>query len=71
MKEFKLKEGESFIELYKLLKILRLVGTGGEAKMRISDGEVILNGETEFRKRCKLKPGDIVLFEDEEIHIKA
>lgn len=71
MKTFILKEGESFIELYKILKILRLVGSGGEAKIRISEGEVLLNGTTEYRKRCKLKVGDVVIFENEEIKIQA
>lgn len=66
--EFKLT-GYDFIELNKLLKFLGWVDTGGEAKIRIEDGEVIVNGETEFRKRCKLRNGDNVQFQGQEIHI--
>lgn len=66
--KFKLKKHD-FIELNKLLKFLGWVDTGGEAKIRIEDGEVMVNGETEFRKRCKLRNGDNVQFQGQEIHI--
>lgn len=66
--EFKLT-GYDFIELNKLLKFLGWVDTGGEAKNRIEDGEVMVNGETEFRKRCKLRNGDNVQFQGQQIHI--
>jgi len=42
------------IELCKLLKIANLVGGGGEAKMVISEGYVLLNGEVEYQKRKKV-----------------
>ena len=58
-----------FIELIKLLKFSGLVGTGGEAKIVVEEGEVMLNGETEFRKRAKIKKGDIVEFRGEEIKV--
>lgn len=66
--EFKL-QGHDFIELNKLLKFLAWVETGGEAKIRIEDGEVEVNGETEFRKRCKLRPGDKVNYKGQEVII--
>lgn len=69
-KEFTLRESDSFIELYKLLKLLDLVQSGGEAKMRIHGGEVALNGEIETRKRKKLISGDIVIFNNTTIVIQ-
>ena len=60
-KEFDL-QGHEFIELNKLLKLLRMVGSGGEANSRIENGEVMVNGVMETRKRNKLRPGDVVLF---------
>ncbi|MFN3405936.1 MAG: RNA-binding S4 domain-containing protein [Cytophagaceae bacterium] len=63
-------EGYEFIELNKLLKLLQLVSTGGEANIVIEDGEVIVNGETETRKRKKLRAGDRVEFEGNLIVIK-
>ena len=57
-KEFRLKE--EYIELVKLIKLLRLAETGGHAKLMIEDGMVYLNGNQEFRKRAKLRNGDKV-----------
>jgi ribosome-associated protein len=53
----------------KLLKLLGLVETGGQAKVVIEEGLVKYNNETEFRKRKKLFKGDVVLFNDNEINI--
>ncbi len=66
--EFKLKDAP-FIPLNNLLKLLRFVGTGGEANIRIENGEVMVNGAVETQKRKKLRPGDVVLFEDTSITI--
>lgn len=48
------------IELYKILKIENLVEGGGEAKVRIANGEVLLNGLIETRKRKKVYHDDEV-----------
>jgi len=52
--------GAEFIELIKLLKLLHFAESGGHAKIMVEDGEVKLNGEIEYRKRAKLRPGDVV-----------
>jgi ribosome-associated protein len=57
------------IELCKLLKIASMVGGGGEAKIVISEGAVIVNNEVEFQKRKKIRHGDIVEFDDEVIKV--
>jgi ribosome-associated protein len=59
--EFEL-QGHDFITLNNLLKVLHLVGTGGEANIRISNGEVRVNGAVETQKRKKLRAGDKVEF---------
>ncbi|NDF61542.1 MAG: RNA-binding S4 domain-containing protein [Synechococcaceae bacterium WBB_3_034] len=48
------------MRLDQFLKWQALVGTGGEAKMRIQGGEVRVNGFQETRRGRKLKPGDRV-----------
>ncbi|AWN23430.1 RNA-binding protein [Deinococcus irradiatisoli] len=48
------------MDLQDFLKMAGLVDTGGEAKFRIQNGEVKLNGEVETRRRKKLRPGDVV-----------
>ena len=53
------------VELYKILKFDGMVGSGGEAKKLISDGQVLVNGEVETRKRKKIVSGDTIqLFDD-------
>ncbi len=67
--KFTLRDNEAFIELIKLLKIKQFAQTGGHAKMIIEDGLVRVNGEVEFRKRNKLKKGDLIVIDDVEIEI--
>jgi ribosome-associated protein len=52
--------GAEFIELIKLLKLLHIAQSGGHAKIMVEDGEVMLNGEVEYRKRAKLRAGDVI-----------
>lgn len=51
-----------FIKLEAALKLAGLVSTGGEAKMRILDGEAAVNGEICTQRGKKLRPGDTVTF---------
>lgn len=52
--------GEEYIELIKLLKIMRISESGGQAKQMVDEGLVYRNGEQEFRKRAKLRTGDLI-----------
>lgn len=54
--------GAEYIELDKLLKILRLVESGGQSHEFISRGLVRREGAAETRKRAKLRAGDTVVF---------
>ncbi|NKB77440.1 MAG: RNA-binding S4 domain-containing protein [Gammaproteobacteria bacterium] len=64
---FQLK-GE-YIELYKLIKVFSLAGSGGEAKHLIDQGLVRVNDEVETRKRRKLVINDKVVFSTTQITI--
>jgi len=55
----------SAIRLDDFLKRQGLVATGGEAKVRIQAGEVMLNNQVETRRRKQLYEGDCVEFEGE------
>ena len=57
-------DDEPTIRLDQFLKLSGLVSTGGQAKLLIQDGSVMVNGEVETRRRRQLKPGDLVEFED-------
>lgn len=57
------------VELYKVLKFEGLVASGGAAKMAVAEGQVVVNGELEMRKRCKLRAGDVIEFNGEEFRL--
>jgi ribosome-associated protein len=60
---------DDFIELYKLIKILDLVDTGGQAKLLIANGHVFRNGAVETRKRAKIVKNDTITIGDVVITI--
>jgi len=62
--------GAEYIELIKMLKLLRIAESGGQAKMMVEDGEVTLNGVAESRKRAKLRIGDVVRIFGKSIKIE-
>ncbi len=51
-----------FIKLDALMKFASLVGSGGEAKIAITDGLVAVNGEVCTMRGKKIRPGDVVSF---------
>ncbi len=57
------------LTLGQALKTASLVGTGGEAKVLIQAGDVLVNGEVEIRRGRRLASGDVVeiLLEDEVV----
>jgi len=57
------------VELYKILKFEGVVSSGGQAKAVIDDGQVLVNGEVETRKRKKIVAGDVIEFMDEKLNI--
>ena len=57
------------IELCSLLKAANLVMSGGEGKSAIAQGLVKVDGQVELRKRCKIRPGQQVDFEDTTIAV--
>lgn len=59
--EFTLREGEDFIPLVQLLKVTQVASSGGEAQAIVLDGRVKLNGEVDYRKRAKIRKGDVVI----------
>ncbi|MGB1102604.1 MAG: RNA-binding S4 domain-containing protein [Crocinitomicaceae bacterium] len=60
---------DAYIELNKMLKILQVAQTGGHANILITNGEIVVNEEVEFRKRKKLRRGDLVAARGVEIEI--
>lgn len=67
MIEFKL-EGD-FIPMIQLLKATGLADTGGEAQVIVSEGKVKYNGTVDYRKRLKVKKGDVIEFRGNKIKV--
>ncbi len=61
---FKLRQEDEFIKLGQLLKACNLAGNGGEAKVRILEGDVKVNGSIETARGKKIKAGDRVEIDD-------
>ena len=49
-----------YIELIRLLKASGIASSGTEAKKRVEEGSVKRNGHIEFRKRAKIRPGELI-----------
>ena len=63
-------EGQTTIHLDQFLKAQSLVGTGGQAKVVIQGGEVLVNGEVETRRRRQLRGGDVVEFDGQQLTVE-
>ena len=58
-----------FIKLQDAMKYANIVYSGGEAKQLILDGEVTVNGEVCTMRGKKIRPGDVVCFDGEELTV--
>ncbi|NOY67580.1 MAG: RNA-binding S4 domain-containing protein [Gammaproteobacteria bacterium] len=67
--QFKL-ENNDYIELNSLLKVAGLCESGGRANQLIVSGNVLVNGKTETRKRCKIRHGQQVEFDGQRIQVE-
>lgn len=63
MKEIKIET--EFIKLDSLLKWAGAVSLGSEAKFYIQEGVVLVNGEVCLQRGKKIRPGDVVEFQEE------
>ena len=59
-----------FIKLDALLKFASMVNSGGEAKMLIQDGQILVNGEVCKMHDKKIRSGDKVTYGDKEVVIE-
>ena len=58
-----------FIKLQDLLKFANLVETGGMAKECVQGGEVLVNGDVCTMRGKKIRPGDVVEFDGEQLTV--
>jgi ribosome-associated protein len=55
-------QSKPVIQLDQFMKVTGMVATGGQAKLVIQGGEVLLNGIVETRRKKKLESGDEVTY---------
>lgn len=67
MQTFTIK-GE-YIQLIQLLKVLNWVEHGAMAQFVVEEGLVKYNGQVDYRKRLKVKVGDVVDFDGQQVKI--
>ena len=70
MVEIKLSIKEEFIRLDSALKLAGLVSTGGQAKVFIQNGDVLVNGEECLMRGKKLRLGDTAQIGDDKLIIE-
>ena len=58
------------ITLGQALKAASIAGTGGEAKVLVQMGEVLVNGEVETRRGRRLREGDVVEVGEERLEVR-
>ncbi len=58
---------EETIKLDQFLKLAQVVESGGQAKQLIQSGMVWVNGVIEMRRGRKLRAGDVVVVDGEEL----
>ena len=58
-----------YIKLQDAMKLANAVGSGGEAKVLIQDGQVSVNGEVCTMRGKKIRPGDVVAFAGQELTV--
>ncbi len=68
MIEFSLK-GKEFISLCDLLKIVGICESGGQAKAKIAESLVKVDGAIELRKRCKIREGQVAELDDQKVKV--
>ena len=66
-----IKIRDEFIKLGQALKLAGLVDSGVEAKLVIQDGQVKVNGETEYQRGKKLHPGDLFSFNGQDVTVES
>ena len=59
-----------WIKLDSFLKFASVCVTGGEAKIRIEQGEILVNGEPCFQRGKKLRDGDVIAVDGQQYVVR-
>lgn len=65
-----IKIRDDFIKLGQALKLAGLAESGVDAKIKIQEGFVKVNGEVEVQRGKKIHPGDIITFDGQQVKVE-
>ncbi len=65
-----IKIRDDFIKLGQALKLAGLAESGVDAKIKIQEGFVKVNGEVETQRGKKIHPGDIITFDGQQVKVE-
>lgn len=65
-----IKIKDEFIKLGQVLKLSGMAESGIDAKIKIQEGLVKVNGETEYQRGKKIRSGDIVEYNKNSIKVE-
>ncbi|GHJ46887.1 RNA-binding protein [Catellatospora sp. TT07R-123] len=60
---------DDMIRLGQFLKLAGMIDTGGEAKLRVTAGDVTVNGEVDTRRGRQLFRGDVVGIDGQQVRV--
>ena len=71
MQQLEFELNDEYVELNQLLKLVGVCDSGGAGKMLVARGQVKVDGQTELRKTCKIRAGQMVALGDIRIKVHA
>lgn len=71
MQQIEFRVNREFVQLNQLLKLTGLADSGGAGKALVAAGGVLVDGNVEMRKTCKIRVGQMVTLGDVEITVVA
>ncbi|WP_353156717.1 RNA-binding S4 domain-containing protein [Herminiimonas fonticola] len=71
MQQLEFELNDEYVELNQLLKLVGVCDSGGAGKMLVASGQVKVDGQTELRKTCKIRAGQMVTLGDIRIKVHA
>jgi len=66
-----IKIKDEYIKLEQALKLSGEYSTGSDAKYAVKEGKVTVNGQTEFQRGKKLRPGDLFSCNEHDYRISG
>ena len=71
MQQIEFSLNREFVQLNQLLKLTGLCDSGGAGKALVAGGGILVDGNVELRKTCKIRVGQVVTIGEIQIKVMA